>query len=112
VPELSWYSPTAVQVSVAVQDTLFSGLSSAPDGLGVVWTVQVVPFHPSAKGPVGSALLSEYWPAAVQALAEVQDTPENTFELMSVGLGVVWVAQDVPFHRSAKVTTSPELSCW
>jgi len=44
----------------------------------------------------------------VQALAEEQDTPENT-SVGPGGLGVVWVVQDVPFHRSARVTTSPEL---
>jgi hypothetical protein len=32
-----------------VQETPDSALMSAPLGLGVVWTVQVVPFHTSAK---------------------------------------------------------------
>ena len=37
----------------------------------------------------------------MQTLAEKQDTPENTS--VAPGLGVVWVVQDVPFHRSALV---------
>jgi hypothetical protein len=46
--------------------------------------------------------LLEYEPTAMHALAVVHDTPDSP-ERSSVGFGVVWVAQLVPFHRSAHV---------
>jgi hypothetical protein len=74
-------------------------------GLGVVVTVQVVPFHASAKVTVAPALLTSP-PTAMQASAELHDTP---LRVVDVGLGVVMTAQAVPFHISARVTSSPAL---
>jgi hypothetical protein len=45
----------------------------------------------------------------VQAVAEVHDTPLRTLRVAAVGLGVGWIAQEVPFHRSARVKVVPEL---
>ena len=40
---------------------------------------------------------------------DVQDTPKSTAAAAPAGLGVVWMLHRVPFHRSAKVTSAPEL---
>jgi hypothetical protein len=49
-------------------------LCAAPLGVGVEWTVQVVPFQFSARVKVAFVLVT-YHPTAVQADAEVHDTP-------------------------------------
>jgi hypothetical protein len=49
VPALSENDPTAVQALAAVQDTEDRSLLVAPDGLGVGWMDQVVPFRRSAN---------------------------------------------------------------
>ena len=67
-------------------------------------TLQRVPFHRSAKAPASDA------PEASQALRAVQETPVRTLkDFAPEGFGVGWIAQVVPFHRSAKVTSRPEL---
>jgi hypothetical protein len=40
---------------------------------------------------------------------DVQDTPKSTAAAAPAGLGMVWMLQSVPFQRSAKVTSRPEL---
>jgi hypothetical protein len=50
--------------------------------------------------------LWKYQPTAVQALAEVQATPSKALLVGPPGLGVFWILQDLPFHRSASVPTS------
>ena len=40
---------------------------------------------------------------AVQALADVHDTPPKPLFFASAGLGVDWIDQRVPFQRSASV---------
>jgi hypothetical protein len=40
---------------------------------------------------------------------DVQDTPNSTAAAAPAGLGVAWMLQSVPFQRSAKVTSAPEL---
>jgi hypothetical protein len=42
-------NPTAVQADAELHDTASRSLEMAPDGLGVVCTVQDVPFHDSAN---------------------------------------------------------------
>jgi len=74
-------------------------------GLGVGWIDQEVPFHDSARvrrlpGPPNSPAN----PTAVQALADVHDTPDSPLT-WSCGLGVGWMDQEVPFHLSARVST-------
>ncbi len=48
-------------------------------------------------------------PAAVQAVAEVQDTPFKDRWGPPGGLRVGWIVQLVPFQRSASVTWFPAL---
>ena len=43
-------------------------------------------------------------PAAVQAVAALQDTPASPVPVDRPGLGVAWIRQAVPFHRSASDT--------
>ena len=65
-----------------------------PGGVVIRWTDQEVPFHASAR-----ATLS--YPAAVQAVAEVQDTPGSAPSSPGRGSGTCWTDQVVPFHCSA-----------
>jgi hypothetical protein len=58
--------------------------------------LQLVPFHRSASVPALEP------PTAVQADAEVHDTPLSVAPPWD-GLGVGWMTQRVPFHRSASV---------
>src|SRR5215470_9899146 len=76
--------------------------------------LHVVPFHRSASaGPTGSPFLSTAAPTAVQAEAPVQATPESSAPRVPAGLGVGWMRQRVPFHRSAMVTQVPKaLMAW
>jgi len=68
---------------------------SEPDKLGVVRTVQVLPFQCSASvcETVVTALLS--LPTAKQLLAEGQVTPARAGNVVPAGLGVAWIAQVV-----------------
>ena len=77
-------------------------------GSGVVSMDHDVPFHFSARMTVTPELL-RYSPTAVQALAEVQDTPPRALPCAPEGLGVAWTDHEVPFHASARVTSIPEL---
>jgi hypothetical protein len=47
------YPPTAVQAVAALHDTPPSVASVAPDGIGVLWIVQLLPFQPSARALSG-----------------------------------------------------------
>src|SRR4051794_37581764 len=80
---------------MAVADAL-----SAPAGLGVVWVVQLVPFHVMAI--VVSVPLEVLLPTATQWVDDVHDTPFRPFAVP--GLVVVCVDQEVPFHRIARVS--------
>jgi hypothetical protein len=53
------------------------------------------------------ALLVSQDPAAVQAVADVHDTPARELPSEPLGLGVVSMARAVPFQRSASVTSAP-----
>lgn len=69
----------------------------------------LVPFHRSTSaGPTGSLALSTTPPTAVQADGPVQSTPKNPAPPVPAGLGVGWMRQRLPFHRSAMVTQVPE----
>ncbi len=94
--------PTAVHAVVDVQDTPVRELLVAPAGAGVGRMVQVVPFHDSTSciGLLGTV---KYRPTAVQAVADVQDTPLRELLVAPAGLGVVWMVQVVPFHTSTNV---------
>ena len=48
------YPPTAVHALAALHETPWSVATVVPEGLGVVLTVQLVPFHRSASVLFGS----------------------------------------------------------
>jgi hypothetical protein len=100
-----------VHAVAELHDTAYRKLEMAPDGLGVVCTVQEVPFHTSAN-VMSAPELFWYDPTAVQAVAEVHDTASSPLPVAPGGLGVVCTAQEVPFHTSANVTSVPDLFGW
>jgi hypothetical protein len=53
-----------------------------------------------------------YHPTAVQADAELHETPSSSAVMSSAGLGVAWVAQAVPFQRSASVRVTPDFAVY
>src|ERR1700722_14739117 len=77
-------------------------MNDSPVGLGVFWIDHVVPFQRSASVTVVVPL--EESPTAVQALADVHDTPYRKVNDAPAGLGVCWIDHLVPFQRSASVT--------
>lgn len=94
-------APTAVHEVAAGQETLLSiGLPDA--GLGVVWIVQLLPFHRSASVLLGNELVVAYPPTAVHAAEALQDTPPSVAAAVPDGSGVVWIVQLLPFHRAAR----------
>ncbi len=100
--------PAAVQAVADVHDTPLRLLPWAPLGLGVAWMAQLVPFHRSASvRPVPPLLL--YPPTAVHAAADVHDTPLRALPWAPAGLGVDWMDQLEPFHRSARARAAPAL---
>ena len=98
--------PTAVQALAERHDTANRSVLVVPTGLGVARMRHVVPFHASASDR--SPLPVRELPEAVQALAEVHDTPESPLPVPPAALGVAWMRQEVPFHRSAKVSKAEE----
>src|SRR6266545_2440358 len=100
-------SPVAVQADGDVQDTLSNVLGAAPAGLGVGWMRHRLPSHRSAKVRTMPDLPTEN-PAAVQAEEAVQSTPIRRLS-PPARLGVGWIRHRLPFHRSARVWTVPEL---
>ena len=92
--------PTAVQAEAEAHDTELRELKALPGGLGEGWIVQLVPFQRSTRVVDAVAVLLYVAPTAMQAVAEVHNTPLNK---ASVGLGVVWIDQLVPFQRSTNV---------
>src|SRR5262249_61888073 len=68
-------------------------------GLGVPWMAQGVPFHRSAR-VLALGVKGLEAPAAMHADVDVQDTPLRK-PLPWGGLGVAWIDQRAPSHRSA-----------
>jgi hypothetical protein len=103
--EVSRMLPTAMHAVADVHETPVRKLFGTPAGAGIVWTLQLVPFHRSAM--TCAALLL---PTAVHADGEVQETAfKNDPGLPEVG--VDWMLHDVPSHRSVTVPTElPKLS--
>ena len=100
--------PTAMQLDGLVQDTPSKPLGSAPGRLGVFWTFQLLPFQDSAR-LTGVLKLFAAGPAAMQNEGMGQERAENPLAEARGRVGVRWICQVVPFHRSAKVTWVPEL---
>jgi hypothetical protein len=90
-----------VQAVPEAQDTVLRLLSVEPDGWGVLWIAQDVPFHRSASVPEPELVWSK--PTTVQALAAVQDMPSGKALTPAPERGVFWIVQDVPFHSSASM---------
>ena len=95
--------PTAVQDEADVHATLTRKLPGDPEGLGVGWMAQLLPFHRSASVLAGFPALSSRAPTATQDEADVHATPFRKPPGDPEGLGVGWMAQLLPFHRSARV---------
>ena len=85
-----------MQAEADVHDTAFRKLNCAPDGLGVRWIRQAVPFQCSAKVPEFEL------PTAVHAEADTHATLAKK-PPPAEGLGVAWMRHRVPFQCSAKV---------
>jgi hypothetical protein len=102
-PDLLPDTPTAVQAVADLHDTASRLLPIVPDGLGVVCTTQEVPFHASANASVAPELFP-YSPMAVQAAAELHDTPPRLLSMAPLGSGMVCTVQEVPFQISANIT--------
>jgi hypothetical protein len=95
--------PTAAHPAPATHDTAESCACIAPDCVAAVSSAQLVPFHLSTTGVV----VSIGAPTAVHELEAAQDTPLN-IGLPDAGLGVAWIVQLLPFHRSASVLLGNE----
>jgi len=104
IPAAECCSPMAVQAEDEVQDTPFRKLCTAFAGLGVGRMVHLFPFHRSAKDRTGPDWdeVVKYAPAAMQAEGDVQDTASRKLCTGPGGLGVGWMVQVEPFHRSAR----------
>ena len=100
--------PAAMQNDGIGQETALNPLAEARGRLGVGWMDHVVPFHRSASVTLRPELLASA-PNAAHAEDEVHDTAFRRLTCAPEGLGVRWIRQVVPFHRSAKVTSVPEL---
>src|SRR5215470_6661520 len=110
VPRRLLVFPTAMQAERDTQDAAFRLLAAAPVGLGVCWMLHVLPFHRSAS-VAGDWLLPPFGPenpTARQPVAEVQATPISELITPPGRLGVGWIAQLAPSHRSARAWNTPE----
>ena len=98
--------PTAVHADGDVQDTPFR-LPPPGAGLGVGWIRHRLPSHRSARGWNAPARVM-LAPTAMHADGAVQETPDRELTAAPRGLGVGWIRHVLPFHRSARVTPTPE----
>src|SRR5262249_26538144 len=99
-----WF-PTVVHAEAEVQATpLRAALGPAGAGLQVGTIPHVRPFHRSARGARGSpAAGSSPLPTAMQADREWQATLFRSLTPRPGRLGVGWMCQVWPSHRSARV---------
>src|SRR5215467_13389484 len=97
--------PTAVHAEAEVQATpLRPALGPAGAGLKVGTICHVRPFHRSASVPSDSPVAgSNSTPTAMQDDGDVQATLFRSLMPWPAGLGVGWMRQVWPFHRSARV---------
>jgi len=96
--------PTAVHAEGEVHDTPIRTL--APE-LGAGWICHLVPFHRSTTGRHARDRLT-VTPTASHADGDTQDTPSKALHAAPAGLGIGWMRQPLPSHRSASVTPAPE----
>jgi hypothetical protein len=95
--------PTAVQALRDVQETPCSEPPVEPVGFGMAWTRHLLPFQASARFTVSLVAFKKALPTAVQAVADVQDTPNKVPLEAPRGRTACWIRQRVPFHLSAEV---------
>jgi hypothetical protein len=101
IPERVEALPTAWQPVEVTQATPNSPPGSPAGGVGTMF--QRVPFHRSARNPPRSLGL-EVPPTAMQDLADAQATLNRPLAPAPAWLGADWIAQLLPFQRSARVT--------
>src|SRR6516165_6347768 len=110
-----WFSPgrmenpTARQPVAEVHATPNSWLTAPPGRRGVGWIAQLLPSHRSANVPVGLPKESKETPTPMQAARAGHATPMKRLLGGLDGVGADTSLQAWPFHRSAKVTSVPEL---
>src|SRR5262249_34941162 len=95
-PEEVMEAPAAVQADADAQATVVRKGNGARGGVGAGGMLRGWPVDRPARLPALA------FPAAVHADADVQDTPFSSPPPWG-GLGVPWMVQRVPFHRSARV---------
>jgi hypothetical protein len=101
-------NPTAVQESTREHEIPANWPYVPPAGLGLRWIDQLVPFHRSAS--ITSLLGRPMWyqsPTAVHDRRDGHDTAMSRLLVAPLGVGVRWIDQARPFHRSAKVLSLP-----
>jgi hypothetical protein len=92
-PEPAVLHPAPMQV-VLWQETPKRELEAAPEGLGVPWIDQLVPFHFSARVFVAPPLTE--LPTAVQEVSVAQEMSWKTLLALPDGLGVLCTVQVEP----------------
>jgi len=91
------------------QATPISRPPRPPGTFEVAWRVHLLPSQRSAKVEAAPELSKEA-PTAVQAEADEHDTLFRNANCDPDGFGVDFTVHVAPFHRSASVTPTPELS--
>src|SRR6516225_492116 len=107
LPTASNLAPTAVHADGAVHETSLRKLNRDPAGFGVGVMCQLRPFHCSARVSPAPALVSRP-PTAVHDDGDAQDTAARRLCRAPGGLGIDWMRQALPFHRSASVSCAPD----
>jgi hypothetical protein len=101
----SFHPPAAVQAEAEVHDTPSSTERVAPAGLGTVWIDQEVPSHRSMN--IVSTPDAKLRPTAKHAVADGHEIPSTSTEVAPLGVGMVWIVQAEPSHRSAHRRPAP-----
>ena len=110
LPEGPNMDPIAMQAEAEAHETDVSEEAEVPDGFGVGWIDQLVPFQASARVVLPAPLFCI--PTASQAVRELHDTATSEALVDPEGLTVDIRDQAVPFHRSARVAPLPAWSKW
>jgi hypothetical protein len=103
LPEPSVKNPTAMHDFVDGHETAVRKLCTAPAGLGVDWTTQLVPFQCSASVESVPPPASTS-PTAVHTFAPLQDTASR---LLFEALGVLVMNQELPLKISTSASNTP-----
>lgn len=82
-------------------DTPLSCTAVAPEGSGMLWADQLVPFQRSATATLWPTAVLRAAPTAVHAVGDVHETPVSWTSEVFVGNGTGWIVHLVPFQPSA-----------